>query len=87
MTYHCPRLQECTYLIAKKDVGRTPVVLNNPFPIQQQQHLISNQPQPPQGGNGGSQHPSVGEGPSIVYTFKMVDLQTRAKSYAAPLLM
>lgn len=36
-----------------------------------------------QGGNGCSQHPSAGEGPSIVYTFQTIDLQTRAKSYGA----
>lgn len=30
------------------------------------------------------QHPSAGEGPSTIHTFEMVDLQTRAKSYGAP---
>lgn len=83
MTYRFPRLQEFIDFLAKKDIGQTPAVLNNHFPTQQQQHLIANQPQAPQGGNGGSHHPLDGEGPSIVYTFEMVDLQTRAKNYGA----
>lgn len=74
MTYHYPCLQECTEYITKKDTSRTPTVLKNPFPAQQQQNLIANQPQAPQGGNDGLQHPSSGEGSSTVYTFEMVDL-------------
>ena len=31
------------------------------------------------------QHPLAGEGSSSVYTFEMVDLQTRAKYYGAPI--
>lgn len=31
------------------------------------------------------QHPSSGEGSSTVYTFEMVELATRAKSYGAPI--
>ena len=38
-----------------------------------------------QGGKDGSQHPLVGEGSSTVYTFEIVELITRAKSYGAPI--
>ena len=84
LTYKFPRLQECTDFIAKKVSGRTPAVLHNPFPNQQQQHqhMVDNPPQPHQRGNGGS-HPS-GEGPSAIYGFENVDLQTQAKLYGNP---
>ena len=36
------------------------------------------------GVNDGSQHPSIGEAYSIVYTFEMVELTIRAKYYGAP---
>jgi len=60
------------------------MALKNPFLAHQQQHLIVNQPQPPQGGNNGSHHPSASEGPSTIYTFEMVDLQSIVKTYGTP---
>ena len=84
LTYKCPRLQECTDFIANKDSGRTPSVLHNPFPNQQQQHqhMVDNPPQPHQRGNGGLY--SSGKGPSAIYGIESIDLQTRAKLYGTP---
>ena len=84
MTWCCPHLQECIEYLAKKDIGKAPIFLRNPFTTQQQQNLIANQPQPLQGGNDGSQHPSSGEGYSAIYTFETIEIATRAKSYEAP---
>jgi len=31
MTWHCPRLQECTKYITRKDTSETTAILKNPF--------------------------------------------------------
>ena len=74
LTYKCPQLQECTDFIANKDFGRTPTILHNPFPNQQQQHqhMVDNLPQPQQWGNGGS-HP-FGEGSYAIYGIESFEL-------------
>jgi len=84
MTWRWPLLQECTEYLAKRDSSKTLVVLRNPFPTQLQQNLITKQLKPSQGGNDGLQHPSASEASSTIYTFEMVELATRAKSYGAP---
>lgn len=42
-TFRCLQLQECTDYLAKRDTGKTPAILRNPFPTQQQQNLLANQ--------------------------------------------